>query len=84
MSLLVNIPRGGIFPAGNYLPRSEDPSAAAGSREVGDRPTDFRYLVAIPKSDGTECLHGCKSSIIGGGEKDAGSYSLEEFCPGTF
>jgi hypothetical protein len=81
---LVTVPNSGILPEGNYLPRSEDPSPPARPHDIRDRPPDFRYLMAIPKTDARECLHGFERRILAGGEeKDSGSYGLEEFCPGT-
>lgn len=73
-----------MLPAGNYLPRSEDPSPSARSHHVGDRPSDFRYFMEIPKTHGREYLHGYERPILAGEEeKDCGSHGLEEFCLGT-
>ena len=72
------------MPEGNYLPRSEDPATPDRPHHGGDRPTNFRYFMVIPKTDGSERLHGLERRILtGGDEKDRGSYGLEEFCPGT-
>src|SRR4030095_11370080 len=78
------VPNRGILPEGIYFPRSEDPSTPARSHDVGGRPSDFRYFMEIPKTDGRECLHGDERPILTGGEeKDCDSYGLEEFCLGT-
>ena len=78
------VPNRGILPEGIYFPRSEDPSTPGRSHDVGGRPSDFRYFMEIPKTDGRECLHGDERPILTGGEeKNCGSYGLEEFCLGT-
>ena len=57
------------MPEGISFPRSEDPSTPGRPHDVGGRPSDFRYFMEIPKTDGREYLHGFGRRILTGGEK---------------
>lgn len=69
MALLGIVPNRGIFPEGNHLPRSEDPSPPARDHDVGNRPYHFRSFMAIPKIDGREYIHGFGRRILAGEAK---------------